>query len=90
VTLCPLWSLCPWDRQTIVSCPRLRLSADGYLAVGTAVMAEAAKVVPWINAPVSARRAVARRIRRVIWAAVDAGEITAEEVPLLVRSLLSS
>ena len=53
-------------------------------------MAEAAKVVPWINAPVSARRAVARRIRRVIWAAVDAGEITAEEVPLLVRSLLSS
>ena len=43
MTLCPLWSLCPWDRQTIVSCPRLRLSADGYLAVGTAVMAEAAK-----------------------------------------------
>jgi putative ABC transport system substrate-binding protein len=27
VTLCPLWSLCPWDRLTIVSCPRLRLSA---------------------------------------------------------------
>jgi hypothetical protein len=55
-----------------------------------AVMAEAAKVVPWINAQ-SAREALSPvGLGAIIWAAVDTGEITAEEAPLLVRSLLSA
>ena len=47
------------------------------------------------SSPGSTRNAPARRCRpmasaRSIWAAVDAGEISAEEAPLLVRSLLSA
>src|SRR4029078_4270944 len=55
-----------------------------------AAMAEAGKVVAWINAQ-CAREALSRdRSGATIWAAVDTGEITAEEAPLLVRSLLSA
>lgn len=55
-----------------------------------AAMAEAAKVVPWINAQCGREALSPVGIGAIIWAAVDAGEITAEEAPLLVRSLLSA
>ncbi|MFZ2079011.1 MAG: hypothetical protein WAV38_20640 [Xanthobacteraceae bacterium] len=55
-----------------------------------AVMAEAAKVVPWINAQCAREALSPAGLGAIIWAAVDAGEITAEEAPLLVRSLLSA
>ncbi len=55
-----------------------------------AAMAEASKVVAWINAQ-CAREALSQDgIGATIWGAVDTGEITAEEAPLLVRSLLSA
>ncbi len=53
-------------------------------------MAEAAKVVGWINAQ-CARETLSRDgIGAAIWEGVDSGEITSEEAPLLVRSLLSA
>jgi 4-methoxybenzoate monooxygenase (O-demethylating) len=55
-----------------------------------AVMAEAAKVVPWINAQCAREALSPAGLGAIIWAAVDANEITAEEAPLLVRSLLSA
>jgi 4-methoxybenzoate monooxygenase (O-demethylating) len=55
-----------------------------------AVMAKAAKVVPWINAQCAREALSPTGLGAIIWAAVDAGEITAEEAPLLVRSLLSA
>jgi len=55
-----------------------------------AVMAEAAKVVPWINAQCAREALSPSGLGAIIWAAVDSGEITAEEAPLLVRSLLSA
>ena len=55
-----------------------------------AVMAEAAKVVPWINAQCAREALSPPGLGAIIWAAVDTGEITAEEAPLLVRSLLSA
>jgi cytochrome P450 len=55
-----------------------------------AVMAEATKVVPWINAQCARQALLPAGIGAIIWAAVDTGEITAEEAPLLVRSLLSA
>ena len=55
-----------------------------------AVMAEAAKVVPWINAQCAREALSPAELGAIIWAAVDTGEITAEEAPLLVRSLLSA
>jgi cytochrome P450 len=55
-----------------------------------AVMAEAAKVVPWINAQCAREALSPAGLGAIIWAAVDTGEITAEEAPLLVRSLLSA
>jgi cytochrome P450 len=55
-----------------------------------AAMAEAAKVVPWINAQCARERLSPDGLGATIWAAVDTGEITAEEAPLLVRSLLSA
>ena len=53
-------------------------------------MAKAAKVVPWINAQCAREALSPAGLGATIWAAVDAGEITAEEAPLLVRSLLSA
>ena len=55
-----------------------------------AVMAEAAKVVPWINAQCAREALSPAGLGAIIWAAVDTGEITAEEAPLLVRSMLSA
>ena len=55
-----------------------------------AAMAEAAKVVPWINGQCARERLSPDGLGATIWAAVDTGEITAEEAPLLVRSLLSA
>jgi cytochrome P450 len=55
-----------------------------------AAMAEAAKVVAWINAQCAREALSENGIGATIWAAVDTGEITAEEAPLLVRSLLSA
>jgi len=55
-----------------------------------AVMAEAAKVVPWINAQCAREALSPAGLGAIIWAAVDTGEITVEEAPLLVRSLLSA
>jgi 4-methoxybenzoate monooxygenase (O-demethylating) len=55
-----------------------------------AVMAKAAKVVPWINAQCAREALSPMGLGAIIWAAVDTGEITAEEAPLLVRSLLSA
>lgn len=55
-----------------------------------AVMAEAAKVVPWINAQCAREALSPAGLGAVIWAGVDTGEITAKEAPLLVRSLLSA
>jgi 4-methoxybenzoate monooxygenase (O-demethylating) len=54
------------------------------------VMAEAAKVVPWINAQCAREALSPAGLGAIVWAAVDTGEITAEEAPLLVRSLLSA
>src|SRR5438045_3057264 len=54
-----------------------------------AVMTKAAKVVPWINAQCGREALSPTGLGAIIWAAVDTGEITAEEAPLLVRSLLS-
>jgi len=55
-----------------------------------AVMSKAAKVVPWINAQCAREALSPTGLGAIIWAAVDAGEITAGEAPLLVRSLLSA
>jgi len=53
-------------------------------------MAAAAKVVPWINAQCAREALSPDGLGATIWAAVDTGEITAEEAPLLVRSVLSA
>jgi 4-methoxybenzoate monooxygenase (O-demethylating) len=55
-----------------------------------AAMAEAAKVVPWINAQCAREALSPDGIGAMIWASVDTGEITAEEALLLVRSLLTA
>jgi cytochrome P450 len=55
-----------------------------------AAMADAAKVVPWINAQCAREALSPDGIGATVWAAVDTGEITAEEAPLLVRSLLTA
>jgi len=55
-----------------------------------AAMAAAAKVVPYINAQCASEALSPDGLGATIWAAVDTGEITAEEAPLLVRSLLSA
>jgi len=55
-----------------------------------AAMADAAKVVAWINAQCAREALSPNGIGATVWAAVDTGEITAEEAPLLVRSLLSA
>jgi cytochrome P450 len=53
-------------------------------------MADAARVVPWINAQCAREALSPDGIGATIWAAVDTGEITAEEAPLMVRSLLTA
>jgi hypothetical protein len=55
-----------------------------------AAMAAAAKVVPYINGQCAREKLSPNGLGATIWAAVDTGEITAEEAPLLVRSLLSA
>jgi 4-methoxybenzoate monooxygenase (O-demethylating) len=55
-----------------------------------AAMSDAAKVVPWINAQCAREALSPDGIGATVWAAVDTGEITAEEAPLLVRSLLTA
>jgi 4-methoxybenzoate monooxygenase (O-demethylating) len=55
-----------------------------------AAMVDAAKVVPWINAQCAREALSPDGIGATIWAAADAGEITAEEALLLVRSLLTA
>jgi cytochrome P450 len=55
-----------------------------------AAMADAAKVVPWINAQCAREALSPDGIGATVWAAVDTGEVTAEEALLLVRSLLTA
>lgn len=55
-----------------------------------AAMADAARVVPWINAQCARETLSGDGIGATIWAGVDTGEITAEEAPLMVRSLLTA
>jgi 4-methoxybenzoate monooxygenase (O-demethylating) len=53
-------------------------------------MAEAAKVVGWINAQCAREALSPDGIGAAIWAAVDTGEVSREEAPVLVRSVLSA
>ena len=53
-------------------------------------MAEAAKVIPWITAACARDALTPGGIGAAIWAAVDTGEVTADEAPVLVRSVLSA
>jgi 4-methoxybenzoate monooxygenase (O-demethylating) len=55
-----------------------------------AAMAEAAKVIAYINGQCAREALSPDGLGATIRAAVDTGEITAEEAPLLVRSLLSA
>ena len=55
-----------------------------------AAMADAAMVVPWISAQCAREALSPDGIGATVWAAVDTGEVTAEEAPLLVRSLLTA
>jgi cytochrome P450 len=52
-------------------------------------MADAAPAIAWVQAQTQ-RAALGEGLGTAIHAAVDAGEITAQEAPLLVRSLLSA
>jgi cytochrome P450 len=47
-------------------------------------------VVGWINAQCARENLSPDGLGATIWAAVDSGEVTAQEAPLLVRSLLSA
>ncbi len=53
-------------------------------------MAKAAEVIGWINAQCRREALSPEGIGAAIWSAVDAGEISADEAPLLVRSVLSA
>ncbi len=53
-------------------------------------MAEAAKVIPWITENCQREALAPDGIGAAIWSAVDTGEVTAEEAPVLVRSVLSA
>jgi cytochrome P450 len=55
-----------------------------------AAMAQAVKVIAYINSQCAREALSPDGIGATIWAAVDTGEITQEEAPLLVRSLLSA
>jgi 4-methoxybenzoate monooxygenase (O-demethylating) len=53
-------------------------------------MADAARVVPWITAQCGREALSPDGIGATVWAAVDTGEVTADEALLLVRSLLTA
>ncbi len=53
-------------------------------------MVEAGRVVGWINAQCAREALSPDGIGAAIWSAVDTGEVTQEEAPVLVRSLLSA
>lgn len=53
-------------------------------------MADAARVLPWITEQCQRANLTPDGIGAAIWAAVDTGEVTAEEAPVLVRSVLSA
>lgn len=55
-----------------------------------ASMQDAARVVGWINAQCAREALAPDGLGAIVWAGVDSGEITAEEAPLLVRSLLTA
>src|SRR6202789_3926827 len=55
-----------------------------------ASMTRAAEVVGWINAQCARENLSPDGLGATVWAAVDSGEISAQEAPLLVRSLLSA
>ena len=55
-----------------------------------ASMARAAEVVGWINTQCARENLSPGGLGATIWAAVDSGEVSAQEAPLLVRSLLSA
>ncbi len=55
-----------------------------------ASMRDAARVVGWITAQCAREALSPDGLGAVVWAAVDTGEITAEEAPLLVRSMLTA
>lgn len=56
----------------------------------TSAMTEAEKVLPWIAANCARDALTPDGIGAAIWAAVDTGEVTADEAPVLVRSVLSA
>jgi cytochrome P450 len=53
-------------------------------------MRDASRVVGWINAQCAREALAPDGLGAVVWAAVDTGEISAEEAPLLVRSMLTA
>lgn len=53
-------------------------------------MAEAEKVIPWITSACARDALVPGGIGAAIWSAVDTGEVTPAEAPVLVRSVLSA
>ena len=53
-------------------------------------MQDAARVVGWINAQCAREALAPDGLGAVVWAGVDSGEITPDEAPLLVRSLLTA
>ena len=55
-----------------------------------ASMRDASRVVGWITAQCAREALSPEGLGAVVWAAVDSGEITAEEAPLLVRSMLTA
>ena len=55
-----------------------------------ASMARAAEVIGWIDAQCARENLSPGGLGATIWAAVDSGEVSAQEAPLLVRSLLSA
>ncbi len=55
-----------------------------------ASMARASEVVGWINQQCARENLSPDGLGATVWAAVDSGEVTAEEAPILVRSLLSA
>jgi cytochrome P450 len=55
-----------------------------------ASMRDAARVVGWITAQCAREALSPDGLGAVVWAAVDSGEITSDEAPLLVRSMLTA
>jgi 4-methoxybenzoate monooxygenase (O-demethylating) len=55
-----------------------------------ASMQDAARVVGWINAQCAREALAPDGLGAIVWAAVDSGEISADEAPLLVRSMLTA